>query len=275
MELYEILDKRCCSVSLTSRTKDDVLRELAALSVRNEALKSFGVETVYKALKQRESEGTTGFGDGVALPHMRLRGLKRFLVLIATSKTGVDFDALDKKKVSLFFVIIGPAEKVNEHVQILASISRALGTTRIKKELLQAKTEGVLYETFLRSVEKSIDTNTSKRKMKLMYVVLYLEEFLYHILEYFIQEGIDGATIIESSGMGAYISNIPLFATFIGFFNERKNQSKTIMALVPEEREREIIEGIEKITGDLDKKEGAMIITTDVSIYRGSMKILG
>jgi PTS system nitrogen regulatory IIA component len=275
MELYEILDKRCCSVSLTSRTKDDVLRELAALSVRNEALRSFGVETVYKALKQRESEGTTGFGDGVALPHMRLKGLKRFLVLIATSKTGVDFDALDKKKVSLFFVIIGPAEKVNEHVQILASISRALGTTRIKKELLQAKTEGVLYETFLRSVEKSIDTNIAKRKMKLMYVVLYLEEFLYHILEYFIQEGIDGATIIESSGMGAYISNIPLFATFIGFFNERKNQSKTIMALVPEEREREIIEGIEKITGDLDKKEGAMIITTDVSIYRGSMKILG
>lgn len=275
MELYEILDKHCCSVSLTSRTKDEVLRELAALSVRNEALSSFGVETVYKALKQRESEGTTGFGDGVALPHMRLKGLKRFLVLIATSKIGVDFDALDKKKVSLFFVIIGPAEKVNEHVQILASISRALGTTRIKKELLQAKTEGVLYETFLRSVEKSIDTTTAKRKMKLMYVVLYLEEFLYHILEYFIQEGIDGATIIESSGMGAYISNIPLFATFIGFFNERKNQSKTIMALVPEEREREIIEGIEKITGDLDKKEGAMIITTDVSIYRGSMKILG
>jgi nitrogen PTS system EIIA component len=67
----------------------------------------------------------------------------------------------------------------------------------------------------------------------------------------------------------------PLFATFIGFFNERKNQSKTIMALIPAEREHELIEGIEKITGDLDRKEGAMIITTDVSIYRGSMKIMG
>ncbi len=120
-----------------------------------------------------------------------------------------------------------------------------------------------------------MDTLTAKRKMKLMYVVLYMEDFLYHILEYFIQEGIDGATITESSGMGAYISNIPLFATFIGFFNERKNQSKTIMALIPAEREHELIEGIEKITGDLDRKEGAMIITTDVSIYRGSMKIMG
>ncbi len=275
MELYEILDKDCCSVAMTARTKDTALHELAGLAVRNPDIAPFGVDVIYQALKDREDQGSTGFGDGVALPHMRLEGLSRFLVLIAASKAGIEFDAIDRKRVHLFFLIIGPAEKVNEHVQILASISRALGTTHIKKELLAAKTSGVLYETFLRSVEKSMDTLTAKRKMKLMYVVLYMEDFLYHILEYFIQEGIDGATITESSGMGAYISNIPLFATFIGFFNERKNQSKTIMALIPAEREHELIEGIEKITGDLDRKEGAMIITTDVSIYRGSMKIMG
>ncbi len=275
MELYNIIDKNCCSVSLSSKTKQDVLHELASLAVQNEKLGEFGVDAIYQGLKQRESDGSTGFGDGVALPHMRLKGLDQFLVFIATSKHGVEFDSIDKKKVHLIFTIIGPAEQVNEHVQILASISRALTTTQIKKELLLAKTSGVLYETFLKSVEQSIDATAPRRKMKLMYVVLYLEEFLYHILEYFIQEGIDGATIIESSGMGAYISNIPLFATFIGFFNERKNQSKTIMALVPEDREQEIVEGIEKITGDLDKKEGAMIITTEVSLYRGSMKIMG
>ena len=275
MELFTIIDKDCCSVSLTSRTKQDVLHELAALAVRHEKLGAFGIDAIYQGLKDREAEGSTGFGDGVALPHMRLEGLDEFVVFIAMSRQGVEFDALDKKKVNLIFTIIGPAEKVNEHVQILASISRTLMTGRVKKELLAAKTAGVLYETFLRSVDQSAVGDSSKRKMKLMYVVLYLEEFLYHILEYFIQEGIDGATIIESSGMGAYISNIPLFATFIGFFNERKNQSKTIMALVPEDREHEIVEGIEKITGDLDKQEGAMIITTEVSLYRGSMKIMG
>lgn len=275
MELYELLDKNCCSVSLTSKTKETVLHELAGLAVRNSAISGFGIDTIYQALKDREDDGSTGFGDGVALPHMRLEGLDRFLVFIGMSKSGIDFDAIDKKRVHLFFVIIGPAELVNEHVQILASISRAISLTNLKRELLQSKTEGVLYETFLRSVEKSSETMAAKRKMKLMYVILYLEDFLYHILEYFIQEGIDGATIIESSGMGSYISNIPLFASFIGFFNERKNQSKTIMALIPEEREQELIEGIEQITGNLDKQEGAMIITTDISIYRGSMKMLG
>ena len=94
-------------------------------------------------------------------------------------------------------------------------------------------------------------------------------------MEYFIQEGIDGATIVESSGMGEYISNIPLFASFIGFMNENKHSSKTIMAMIPAERQQEILEGIESITGDLDKKEGAMIFMTDVTFYKGTMKMLG
>ena len=112
------------------------------------------------------------------------------------------------------------------------------------------------------------------RKMKLMYVVLYIDEFLYDILEFFLQEGIEGATVIESFGMGQYISNIPMFAEFIGFMKENKNQSKTIMALVPEEKESSIIEGIEEITGNLDKKDGALVMTMDISFFKGSMKML-
>ncbi len=127
MELYEILDKDCCSVAMTARTKDTALHELAGLAVRNPDIAPFGVDVIYQALKDREDQGSTGFGDGVALPHMRLEGLSRFLVLIAASKAGIEFDAIDRKRVHLFFLIIGPAEKVNEHVQILASISRASG----------------------------------------------------------------------------------------------------------------------------------------------------
>ena len=110
--------------------------------------------------------------------------------------------------------------------------------------------------------------------MKLLTVVLYLEEFLNEILEFFIEAGVDGATVIESFGMGQYISNIPLFADFIGFMQQNKNQSRTIMALVPEGRVEEIVEGIEEITGDLEKKQGAMVYVLDVPFYKGTMKML-
>ncbi len=274
MEFFSILEKSCCSVQFKAKHKDASLRNLAALAKQSSRLDNFTEEEIYRGFAEREAQGSTGFGDGVALPHFRMKGLDEFLVFIAVAPQGVDFEAMDKKKVKLLIVIIAPEHKVNEHVQVLAAISRALATGTLKRELLASHSPGVLYETFLRHLQHTVDAQTAKRKMKLMYVILYFDDVLYHILEYFLQEGIDGATIIESSGMGQYISSIPLFATFIGFMNEQRNHSKTIMALIPEDREQEIIQGIEEITGDLDKTDGAMIITLDAAFYKGSMRMM-
>jgi PTS system nitrogen regulatory IIA component len=103
---------------------------------------------------------------------------------------------------------------------------------------------------------------------------LYEDELLYSVLEIFIEEGIEGATIIESAGMGQYISNVPLFADFIGFMRENKHQSKTLMALVPQEHVQDIINRIEDVTGDLDKKQGAMIMVLDVPYFKGTMRMM-
>ena len=174
----------------------------------------------------------------------------------------------------LFFIILGPTEAVTDHLKILAFVSRALSHTNLKRELLAARSETALYEAFLRNTQTERSADNQTRVMKLVMVNLYIEEFLYRVLELFIEEGIEGATIIESAGMGHYISNVPLFADFIGFMNESKHQSKTIMAMVPEEHVDDLIAGIEDITGDLDKKQGAMILVLDVAMYRGSMKML-
>jgi len=274
MEFFSIVEKECCSVKLEAKSKEEALRGLAALAKRSVKLDGCSEEEVFEALRERERQGSTGFGNGVALPHIRLSGLSDFIVLIAVCPKGVEFDALDKKKVRLFFLIIAPADKMSEHVRVLAAVSRALASGRMQPELLAAHSEGVLYETFLKHVQHTVQNGSARREMKVLFVILYFDEFLYHVLEYFIQEGIDGATIMESSGMGEYISSLPLFASFIGFMNERRNHSKTIMALIPADREQEIMEGIEQITGDLDKKDGAMVITLSASFHKGSMRMM-
>jgi nitrogen PTS system EIIA component len=209
------------------------------------------------------------------MPHARIKGIDKFLVFIITSIKGVDFDSLDKKKVKLIFVILGPAEAVQDHLKILATISRTLGSSvAVRNEIKKAKTNTALYEAFVRHSRLSTGDREKNRKMKLLYVVLYIEDFLYDILEFFIEMGIEGTTIIESSGMGEYISNVPMFAEFIGFMKENKNRSKTLMTLIPEHKLDDIIEGIEEITGDLDKKQGAMIIVTDISFVKGTMKMM-
>ncbi|MCK4541742.1 MAG: PTS sugar transporter subunit IIA [Spirochaetales bacterium] len=274
MELYEILNLKSCTIDMKVKTKEEVLRSLADLAGKSGLLGDVSSDEVYEKIAKRESQGSTGFGNEIAIPHARIKGLSKFVVYVAVCRKGVDFDAMDKKKVKLFFVIIGPDEAVNEHLMILASISRTIRGANVKNELLKAVSDTALFETFLRHSRGTADKSTGRRKMKLMYINLYVEDFLYDILEFFIQEGIEGATIFESFGMGQYISSIPLFADFIGFMKENKNQSKTIFALIPADKVQDIIHGIEEITGDLDKKEGAMIMTLDIDFYKGNMQML-
>ena len=275
MELIEIVDRKCCAVHFKASDKDEVLKKISEMAIRSPLMDKIDQDTLYKKLKDREDQGSTGFGDGIAMPHARIEGMEKFLVFIITSTKGVEFDSLDKKKVKLIFVILGPAEAVQDHLKILATISRTLGSSaNVRNEVMKAQTNTALYEAFIRHSRLGAGGSGKTRKMKLLYVVLYIEDFLYDILEFFIEMGIDGTTIIESSGMGEYISNVPMFAEFIGFMKENKNRSKTLMTLVPEDKMDDIIEGIEDITGDLDKKQGAMIIVTDISFFKGTMKMM-
>lgn len=274
MDVYHILDKKSCSVDLTARTKDELLKELAGLAVKSERAAGVDADTIYRALAEREAQGSTGFGNEIAIPHARIDGMEEFLLFMAVSPRGIDFSALDNKKVRVFFVILGPPSGVAEHLKILAFVSRSIGHTNVKKELLGSQSVTALYEAFLRNTEAVPSAAKEQRTMKLLVVVLYDDDFLYRILEVFIEEGIEGATILDGAGMGQYISNVPLFADFIGFMRQNKHQSKTILIMVPEEHVEDLVHRIEDVTGDLDKKQGAMIMALDISYFKGSMKMI-
>ncbi len=275
MEFRDLIDETCMTTSFSAEDKEDALRKLAQLASKSDKLSGISVDTLYAKLKEREDQGTTAFGREIALPHARIDGIKDFLIFVAIAPKGVKFDALDKKKVKLFFVILGPPELATTHLKILATISRSIVHTPIIDELLAAKSPSVLMESFLKGLCLLKVKDAGKRaKMKLLFIILYIEDYLTDILELFVQEGIDGATINESFGIGEFMYNVPIFAHFMNFMREDKNKSKTIMAMLPEDQVDTLIHGIEAITGDLDKKEGAMIFTVDVDFYKGSMRMM-
>ncbi len=274
MDVFQALERNCFSVSLEPQKKDGVLRQLAELAANHPAANQLGAEVIYEKMMARESQGTTGFGSGIAIPHARLQGLSDFVTFVVTSEKGVDFDAMDKKKVHVIGVILGPAEKVEAHLKILAAFSKVFSNSGAKKELLTAANPNILFEVFVRHLRIGGEISPDYRKMKMLYVVLYNEELLYEILEYFIEEGIEGATITDGVGMGQYISSIPLFAGFLNFLREDKNRCKVLMALIPERHLQKITAGLEEITGDLDKKQGAMIWAMDICFYKGTMKMM-
>lgn len=273
MNLFDITEESACAVNIPGTTRDAVLAEIGRIAARCPALRKVPETEIVARLLEREQQGSTGFGGGIAIPHARFKEATDFVFFIVTTRKGVAFEAIDGKKVRVFFVLLGPEERVRDHLKILATVSNIISHTNVARELTNATSPSALREVFL---TKSRDNQQPRRqaKSKLLILILYEEDYFYEILDYFLESGLDGATIIDSAGMGEFISKMPLFASYIGFMNEQKNHSRTLLVMVPEPQIDGIINGIEAITGDLDQKQGAMLITLDVAFSKGSMQIL-
>lgn len=116
--------------------KNGVLREFAGLlkatgKVREE-------DGIVRVLAEREALGSTGIGDGVAIPHGKVRGLQEIVVAFGRSRNGVDFQSLDGKPVYLFFLLLTPDDNPGDHLKVLARISRILKNPVLRENLRTA-----------------------------------------------------------------------------------------------------------------------------------------
>lgn len=272
--MVEYIKESQIVANFKERTKDAALDRIAEFIVSSGGAGSLSAEQISAALKEREELGSTGFGNGIAIPHARIAGLDDFVVFFCISRSGVPFDSVDKKKVHIFCTILAPEDKVNEHLKVLASFSRILSNPNFRREILQAMSEEVIHETLVRLASGGGTVCKKAQKQKALFITLYYEEFLHDILSFLLEEDIRGASIIESTGMGSYVSKIPLFAGFLGFMKEDRNRSKTIVCVITEDKQDHIIEGIESITGDLDKQQGAMLMLMDLALVKGTMEIV-
>ena len=147
MKIMDILVKDAVILDLHSEAKPGVLRELAESLAKTESM--LDVENLVSVLTERESWQSTGIGDGVAIPHGRIKGLDRLMATFARSVKGVDFVAVDGAPTHLFFLLVVPDNSGNQHLKALARISRFFRDKDFCRRLLDAKT----YEDVLRAIE--------------------------------------------------------------------------------------------------------------------------
>ncbi len=274
MEIAKIVSRDCCVANIAASDKKEALRFIAEQAAQCSASGSANVEVIENALWTREKDGSTGFGNEIAIPHAAIAGMSNFVVSIFTSTKGINFDAIDKKRVKIIFSILGPFDRPQEHLQILALISRTLGHTNVKNELLSARSGVALYETFLRHTDLQPRAKSRANESQLLIVLLYNEDHIYAVLEALIEEGIEGATVIESVGMGYYISKNPLFSAFSSMMRSSRQHSKTIMSMVSKDSIPAITQAIENIVGDADDGGEAMYMLLPVALWKGNMNIV-
>ena len=149
MPLLEFLDPDAVVASLRARSKKQVLQDLATQAARR--LPALSDRAVFETLLQRERLGSTGIGDGVAIPHGKLPGLDRLHGLFARFDRPVDFEALDGQPVDLAFLLLAPEGAGADHLKALAQVARVLRVPGMLASIRAARDTGALYALLTRN----------------------------------------------------------------------------------------------------------------------------
>jgi PTS system nitrogen regulatory IIA component len=124
--------------------KDSVLKELSGVLVKPCQVAS--VEELLQVLLDREKLGSTGIGEGIAIPHGRLKKLKRFFISFGRSVKGVDFDSIDGKPSQLFFLVMAPENSAVDNLKLLGRIVTLLKDASFKRQLMEAQSQKELFQ---------------------------------------------------------------------------------------------------------------------------------
>jgi PTS system nitrogen regulatory IIA component len=153
MKLSEFLEEKNIVPRLEARDKTGILEELAGVAASSDS--SIDKDELVKVLVERERLGTTGIGDGVAIPHGKLGCLTHPVVCFAKSDEGLEFESMDGKPTHLFFLLIAPENSSGVHLQVLAKIARILKNSSLRHRLMECSSRPELYQAIVGADEEA------------------------------------------------------------------------------------------------------------------------
>lgn len=147
MKISEIFRKDYIIEDLKARTKREALEELSAVFMPWSLCLNH--DEIVSVLLARENLGSTGIGEGIAIPHGKHNDLNDLIVSFGRSLTGVEFNSMDGKPVHLFFLLMAPENTSGRHLKILAKISRMMKDREFRANLMNARTKDELYQAII------------------------------------------------------------------------------------------------------------------------------
>ncbi len=140
MKLSDIMVADAIVPDLSAGSRDEAIEQLVQALAEAGAIPKKDVEEVSKAVLAREMQATTGIGKGVALPHAKLKGIKKPVGTIGCSSEGIDFAALDSKPVYSVILLLSSPDNPDEHLQAMEAIFKHVQRDMFRKFLRQAET---------------------------------------------------------------------------------------------------------------------------------------
>ena len=142
MKLLEFLPKEAVLADLKAQDKKSVLQELAA-----PVAEVAGVEAhdLVQVLTEREALETTGIGNGIGIPHGKMKHLKSAVIGFGLSRNGIDFESMDARPAHIFFLLVTPEDSIELHLKFLARIAKILKDEAFREKLMLAQDSDAIY----------------------------------------------------------------------------------------------------------------------------------
>ncbi len=141
---------------LKANDRDGVIAELVSALDKAGRLGRGNCDKITRAVIKRENEASTGMGKGIAVPHVKYKGIKDILAVVGQSSKGIDFSALDKQPVYSVILLISPVDEPDKHLQAMEKIFKHLQQEKFRKFLRQSQTAEQIVDLL-----KEADTNPS------------------------------------------------------------------------------------------------------------------
>jgi len=146
MRLLDYMDRELIFLDLQARSKDGAIAEIVRRMKVNKAIDS--ESDLLEEINNRETQGGTSLGNGVAIPHARLKSLDRIVVALGRLSVGIDFGVAGHKPVRLIFILVTPIEKAGEYLKVLAKLSKFLKEQELLQKLFETDSIEAIWELF-------------------------------------------------------------------------------------------------------------------------------
>lgn len=156
MKLLDLIDRSAVVPELQANDRNGAIRELVEVLAQAKLIDSNQVESIVRSIVTRErTRGTTGFGKGVAVPHVKVEGVARVVAAVGRSSRGIDFGSLDGQPVYTIFLIVSPADEPEEHLRAMDLVFRHLQQEQFRKFLRQSERVDTIYDLLNEADERT------------------------------------------------------------------------------------------------------------------------
>lgn len=260
MKLSNVMKEEFIIPQCDSNDLHDLLEQISAKAVQAGSLSGYDKDSIKNALQGREKQGSTAFGNGIAIPHCALDGVDSFVVGLARIPGGVEMNSLDGKPVNLAVFIIGPEEQRNEHIHLLSKVSKVLNSEESRKELLAQDDASLLLEIFLKNAADEVDQEDEGKKV-LTHIFIQNEDWFEEVLQILPEVESSVISIVRADDTSRYLDSMPLFS---GFLSDKKGFNRMIVSVIPKAFANDTIRRISDVTGDISKARGIKVVMQDL-----------